>query len=96
MTRNGEGRRPVAPAEAALGTETMRSLDLAPRPAGVERGLARPAYSRFVGLMKWGLPLLAALLVVLGLPGFAFAQTAKEAELEARVAPRDSPELELL
>ena len=31
-------------------------------------------------------PLAAALLVVLGLPGFAFAQTAKEAELEARVA----------
>ncbi len=49
----------------------MRRLDLAPRPAGPERGLARPAYSRFVGLMKRGLPALAALLValVLAWPG---------------------------
>src|SRR5690606_19841104 len=31
-------------------------------------------------------PLTAALLVALALPGLAFAQTAKEAELEARVA----------
>ena len=31
-------------------------------------------------------PLTAALLVALALPGFAFAQTAKEVELEARVA----------
>ena len=40
-------------------------LDLAPRRAGVNRGFARPSYSRFVGLMKWGLPALAALLVLL-------------------------------
>lgn len=40
-------------------------LDLAPRSAGIERGFVRPAYSRFVGLMKWGLPALAALLVLL-------------------------------
>lgn len=43
----------------------MRGLDLAPRASSLGRGFARPAYSRFVGLMKWGLALLAALLVVL-------------------------------
>ena len=43
----------------------MRALDFAPRQPGTERGLARPAYSRFVGLMKWGLPALAGFLVVL-------------------------------
>jgi lipopolysaccharide export system protein LptC len=43
----------------------MRALDLAPRRPGTERGLPRPAYSRFVGLMKWGLPALAGFLVVL-------------------------------
>lgn len=40
----------------------MRAADLAPR--AVARSLARPAYSRFVGLMKWGLLALATLLVV--------------------------------
>lgn len=38
-------------------------MDLAPR--AVVRSLARPAYSRFVGLMKWGLLALATLLVAL-------------------------------
>jgi lipopolysaccharide export system protein LptC len=49
----------------------MGGLDLAPRASGVDRGFARPAYSRFVGLMKWGLPQLAARLVglVLAWPG---------------------------
>lgn len=49
----------------------MRRLDLAPRPAGAQQALARPAYSRFVGLMKRGLPALAASLavVVLAWPG---------------------------
>lgn len=49
----------------------MRALDLAPRASEVARALARPAYSRFVGMMKWGLPALAALLValVLAWPG---------------------------
>jgi len=44
-------------------------MDLAPR--AVVRSLARPAYSRFVGLMKWGLLALATLLValVLAWPG---------------------------
>lgn len=41
----------------------MRAADLAPR---AEAGsLARPAYSRFVGLMKWGLAALASFLVIL-------------------------------
>lgn len=42
----------------------MPGLDLAPRAASVARALSRPAYSRFVGLMRWGLPVLALLLVV--------------------------------
>jgi lipopolysaccharide export system protein LptC len=47
----------------------VRTLDLAPRAAA--RPLARPAYSRFVGLMKWALLALAAalVLVVLAWPG---------------------------
>src|SRR5690606_6036806 len=69
--RRPQGHRPRARHPARRHRLTMRGLDLAPRPGGVERGFARPAYSRFVGLMKWGLPLLAALRVlpVLAWPG---------------------------